>query len=105
MKTAVDGWATSWLVLNGGELTVSDDELAQKIGELRGDLREFLGEISAQGAEDLKTAFLTVIGNGEEDDEGESAPAEPKSNLSFYIVAALGALAAVAFFLCLKFFF
>ena len=90
---------------NEGELTVSDEELAQKIGELRGNLRGFIEDVRATGKEDLKDAFIAVI-NKEEEEKASQIPEEkPRDNTHFYIAAALGALAIAAFFICLKFFF
>ncbi len=86
-------------------LTVSDDELAQKIGELRDSVRSFLAEIEDAEKESLGEAFIEVI-DREEQKSAEGIPeTAPKSNKSFYITAILGALAVVAFFLCFKFFF
>ena len=88
-----------------GELTVSDDELAQKIGELRANLRSFIEDTKNTEKENLKDAFIAVIDKEEAENAAEIPVEKPKDNKYFYIAAALGTLAIVAFFLCLKFFF
>ena len=90
---------------NAGELSVSDDELAQKIGELRGNLRGFIEDLKASEKESLKDSFTSVIDKEEAEKASEIPQEKAKDNTMFYIAAALGALAAVAFFLCLGYFF
>lgn len=88
-----------------GELSVSDDELAQKIGELRKNVRDFINESKLTEADDLKSAFISLIDKEEEKLKEQIPAEEPRNNTSFYITAVLGALAAVAFFLCMRFLF
>ena len=90
---------------NDGELTVSDEELAQKIGELRGNLRSFIEDTKAAGKDNLKDAFIAVIDKEEEEKAAEIPVEKPRNNTYFYIAAGIGAVVIVALFLCIRFFF
>lgn len=93
-------------VFEGGEaLAVSDDELAQKIGEMREGVRSFVSDIEASGMDTLREAFVAIIDKEEKAAASDVTKEEPRSNMMFYIVAGLGALAVVAFFLCMRYFF
>lgn len=88
-----------------GEAEISDDELAQKIGEVREAVRSFVNEVKQTEADSLAAAFTKVIDEEEEAMKPTAEDKQQKSNTGFYIAAVLAALAAVAFFLCLKYFF
>ena len=92
-----------------GEAIVADEELAQNIGTVRENIRSFLADVNEAKAtvetESIKDAFLAVIEREEKENAEKTAAEAPKSNAGFYIAAACGALAIVAFFLCFKWFF